>query len=203
MRRTKEDAQETRRRIIAAARDMFARRGVTRTSLEQVARAARVTRGAIYWHFANKTELFYAMREEVALPLVDSIGPALDAPGADPLQQVEKFLLGVIEALKNDSATRQTFEIIGFKCEYVSELQPELNRQIKGCGDLYGNLERAYQRARKNGSLREGINARAAALETCAFLSGLVRLWLLDGDEQLVRPGARAMIAQHVRSKRA
>jgi TetR/AcrR family acrAB operon transcriptional repressor len=58
VRRTKKESEQTRRQIIAAARRVFARQGVRRTTLEEVARAAGVTRGAIYWHFAGKTELF-------------------------------------------------------------------------------------------------------------------------------------------------
>src|SRR5205807_1836533 len=73
MRRTKQQSEQTRRQIVAAARRVFARRGVTRSTLDHVAAAARVTRGAIYWHFDNKLAVFEAMRELVALPLVDRI----------------------------------------------------------------------------------------------------------------------------------
>ncbi|HMB16316.1 MAG TPA: TetR family transcriptional regulator, partial [Pelovirga sp.] len=57
MRRSKEEAQQTRKKIIEAAEDVFFHRGIARTTLEQIARAAGVTRGAIYWNFANKVDL--------------------------------------------------------------------------------------------------------------------------------------------------
>ena len=60
-RRTKEEAQATRDRILDAAELEFQRHGVSRTSLQAIARAAGVTRGAIYWHFKNKPDLFKAM----------------------------------------------------------------------------------------------------------------------------------------------
>ena len=206
MRRTKEDAEQTRRRIIAAARSMFARRGVTRTTLEQVARAARVTRGAVYWHFANKTELFYAMREEVSLPLIDRIALADEggagSDDADPLVTVERFLSGVLKAIEEDAATRETFDIVSFKCEYVGAFDRERRQQVRGCSDLHEALLRAYRRARRAGVLAQGVAPDSAALETCAFLSGLVRLWLLDEGGLLVRKAAARMIAEHVRGKR-
>ena len=68
-RRTKEDAQRTRDRILDMAEREFLRRGVSRTSLEQIASAAGVTRGAVYWHFRNKADLFNAMMNRVTLPL--------------------------------------------------------------------------------------------------------------------------------------
>jgi len=92
-RRTKEDSEITRQRIVAAARQTFLRRGMTVTTLEHVASAANVTRGAIYWHFANKKALFDAMRAEVSLPMIDRTDMAqLDAGRNDPLACIEKFL---------------------------------------------------------------------------------------------------------------
>ncbi|MBV5333220.1 TetR family transcriptional regulator, partial [bacterium] len=64
-RKTKEEAQETRKAILDAAETVFQERGVSRTSLAEIATAAGVTRGAIYWHFANKAELFDAMIQRV------------------------------------------------------------------------------------------------------------------------------------------
>ena len=71
VRQTKENAEITRQRIIDAAREVFLSRGVSRTSIEQIATKAGLTRGAIYWHFSNKTDLFSALREQVLLPLID------------------------------------------------------------------------------------------------------------------------------------
>src|SRR4051794_1245695 len=103
MRRTKDDSEQTRKRILAAARDEFARRGVTRTTLEHIAHAAGVTRGAIYWHFANKAELFNAMREQVMLPLVDRTDFALlEGAEGDALEAVECFMQNLVAALLED-----------------------------------------------------------------------------------------------------
>src|SRR3989441_8989960 len=124
VRRTKEDSARPRQRILAAARKVFLSQGVARTTLEQIATAAKVTRGAIYWHFADKTELFFAMREQVAVPMIDQIDLALlSADAANPLAGIERFLLGILEALENDAAARRTFQIMGFKCEYVGKLE--------------------------------------------------------------------------------
>src|SRR5882757_7288734 len=64
-RRTKAEAEETRQKILDAAERLFFIDGVSRTSLEHIATAAGVTRGAIYWHFKNKLELFEALHERV------------------------------------------------------------------------------------------------------------------------------------------
>jgi TetR/AcrR family acrAB operon transcriptional repressor len=203
LRRTKQESERTRQDILTAARKVFARQGVTRTTLEEIAAAAGVTRGAIYWHFTDKTELFFAMREQVAVPMIDQIDLALlPADGADPLAGVERFLRGILESLESDAAARQTFQIMGFKCEYVGELERELDLQRLRCSELVSKLAEAYGRASRSRKLRAGLSPPIAALETCTFLVGLVRLWLLDARGSLVRPGARKLIAAHVANQR-
>ena len=203
MRRTKQESQRTRQDIVAAARKVFARQGVTRTTLEEIAAAAGVTRGAIYWHFTNKTELFFAMREQVALPMIDQIDLALlGADRADPLAGVERFLRGILESLESDAAARQTLQIMGFKCEYVGELERELILQRVRCSELVSKLSEAYGRASRRGRLRAGLSPQMAALETCTFLIGLARLWLLDAGSSVVRRVARRLIASHVANYR-
>jgi TetR/AcrR family acrAB operon transcriptional repressor len=203
LRRTKRDSERTRQGILAAARKVFARQGVTRTTFEEIAAAAGVTRGAIYWHFADKTELFFAMREQAAVPMIDQIDLALlRADGSDPVAGVERFLLGILEALESDAAARQTFQIMGFKCEYVGEFERELVLQRLRCSELISKLTQTYVRAQRAGQLRIGLRPPMAALQTCSFLIGLTRLWLLDVKRSLVRRVARRLISAHVAGHR-
>jgi TetR/AcrR family acrAB operon transcriptional repressor len=182
---------------------MFARQGVTRTSLEHIALAAGVTRGAIYWHFCNKTELFYAMREQVSLPCLDHIDLALlQADPADPLAGVERLLRGLINRVETDVATRQTFQIMTFKCEYVGELQRELKLQATRNRELISKLTEAYRRAARAKQLRAGLRPELAALDTFSFLVGLLRLWLMDEGGMLVRNTAVKLIGAHIAGHR-
>lgn len=68
-RKTAIEAARTRRRILEAASEMFAREGVASTTLEQIAQQAGVTRGAIYWHFKGKQDLLQTLFDEQPLPL--------------------------------------------------------------------------------------------------------------------------------------
>jgi len=203
LRRTKKESERTRQDILAAARKVFARQGVTRTTFEEIAASAGVTRGAIYWHFADKTELFFAMREQVAVPMIDQIDLALlHADGSDPLAGVERFLRGILRALESDPAARRTFQIMGFKCEYVGKLERELGLQRLRCSELVSKLTQTYGRARRAGQLRAGLRPSMAALETCSFVIGLTRLWLLDARGSLLRRVARRLISAHVTGHR-
>ena len=176
---------------------------MTRTTFEEIAASAGVTRGAIYWHFADKTELFFAMREQVAVPMIDQIDLALlRSDGSDPLAGVERFLRGILGALESDPAARRTFQIMGFKCEYVGELERELGLQRLRCSELVSKLTQTYGRARRAGQLRAGLRPSMAALETCSFVIGLTRLWLLDAKGSLLRRVARRLISAHLTGHR-
>ena len=80
-RRTKEDALITRDQILDAAERVFLRRGVARTALQEIADEAHLTRGAIYWHFQNKADVFDAMLQRVTLPMVTRL--KTQPPGRD------------------------------------------------------------------------------------------------------------------------
>jgi TetR/AcrR family acrAB operon transcriptional repressor len=205
VRRTKEDSLETRRVIIAAAREVFYTNGVTRTTLEQIATAAGVTRGAIYWHFADKAELFYAMRDEVQIPLIDRSDLELEpgSLGLDPLQRVERFLEVVLDHVAGDEATQKTIEIMTFKCEYVGEFARDLEGIALIHRDLRDKLAKLYREARRLGILRAGVAPLCAASDTLLFMSGLIKIWVVDQDGTLVRKHASRLIVDHIEGKRA
>jgi AcrR family transcriptional regulator len=64
----------TRAALVAAARPLFAERGFAAVGTDEIARAAGVTRGALYHQFAGKTELFAAVFEQVEAEIAERIG---------------------------------------------------------------------------------------------------------------------------------
>ncbi|WKB51477.1 TetR family transcriptional regulator [Eleftheria terrae] len=199
VRRTKEEAEQTRRQILDAARATFHLRGVGNTSLEHIAQAAGLTRGAIYWHFANKEELFKAMCDEVTIALVDRMDYALLLdPEADPLERVRNFLQQLVDALSEDGGLRCTMEILNFKCEFVGEMQRDLADYIEHSEECLAKLQQAYQAAQRDGQLRAGLAPRRAALETLIFLTGLLRLRLLGMPVLQKGSELKGVIGAHV-----
>jgi TetR/AcrR family acrAB operon transcriptional repressor len=189
---------------MAAALRTFNRRGISRTTLEHIAEAAGVTRGAIYHHFADKQALLAAIREDVSLPLIDRADfTLLSDRSSDPLQRVERFLLDLFRAVDEDSRTRLAFSVMTFKCEYVGELEAELDEYARKIERTRKQLTAVYAEAKVRGQLRAGVTPELAALETSVFLAGLMRLVLLDERGTAVRKQAPELIAAHVGSRRA
>ena len=199
VRRTKAETEQTRLEIIAAARRVFAERGVSRTTLADIAKEAGVTRGAIYWHFKNKPVLFFAMMEQVSLPLVDLIEENLPAqnPG-DPLRSIRASMIEILRLLKDDDIARTTFEIVNSKCEYVDEFS-RLDTRVTRTGCAYiQKLTHAYEDARLKDLLRTGADPAQYALDSYLFMKGLINLWLADADGSIIRDKAAALIDSHI-----
>ena len=64
-RRTKEEAEKTRKRIMASALSLFAKRGYDRTTFNDIAARLGLTKGAVYWHFESKQTLLLALLDEM------------------------------------------------------------------------------------------------------------------------------------------
>jgi TetR/AcrR family acrAB operon transcriptional repressor len=204
MRRSKEEAALTREAILEGALACFDRYGITSSTVEQIAREAGVTRGAVYHHFAGKREILRAIRERVSLPFLDQADTALLRQGeSGALERIERFLLALVDALENDPRKRLALTVMQLRCEYVGELAGELAAGVRNVDRLAKALEAAYREARAAGELAEGIVPSVAALETVMFMNGLVRLWIVHSAGAALRRNARAAIAQHVRLRRA
>jgi TetR/AcrR family acrAB operon transcriptional repressor len=202
VRRTKEDALATRELIIDAAEQLFNERGVSGTSLQHIASAAGVTRGAIYWHFEDKGALFNAMKERAIMPL-DAAMKTLDAAsGEDPLGHLRSYALSVFDLLANDARARRVLEIITLKLEYVGELSVLRERRMQQRALFMTQAERIVKEGIAHGRLKDSVNPRAAALGVFVLIEGLVRGWLTSPDFDLERLGAE-IVDTHLDSLRA
>lgn len=179
-RRTHAEALETRTRILDAAERVFSRRGVSRTSLDDIARAAGVTRGAIYWHFKDKVDLFGAMLGRVALPMEEMLQRTSEAAGDDPLAHVRGRSVAVLRKVVGDARARRVFDVIAHKCEYVDEMAA-VRRRINGMrANCLAQLEGGFRDAIRRGLLPAGVEPRSAAVGLHALVDGLITNWLVD-----------------------
>jgi len=205
VRKTKEDAELTRRRIVDAARAVFLKRGVSKSSLEHIAAEASVTRGAVYWHFKNKTDIFHAIREQVFLPLIDRMDDTLVlavSSNENPLDQIEKSLCHTVNELNENIEMREIYEIMMIKCEYVDEFATVLHQIMNNCSDLVGKIEQAYERAKTQNLLASTLSPRALALDTHLFFGGLLHMWTKDADGSKFRYQAIDLIKSHINLRR-
>lgn len=191
-RSTKTEALETRNRILDAAERVFHARGVSRTSLADVADAAEVTRGAIYWHFKNKADLFEAMSQRVKLPMEAMVEASGDERETDPLGQLRATLVFVLKETVLNPQSRTVFDIIYLKCEFVDAGDPIWVRQQQGGKTAHANFQRIMRNAIAKGQLPDNLDVPLACSALRAMMVGLINNWLFTpGQFDLAADAAR------------
>lgn len=182
-RKTKQEAQETRHHLLDAAEHLFLRQGVSRTSLQQIAEAAGLTRGAVYWHFKDKAELFQAMMDRATMPLEE--GMSLQSEGEAPpltLTELRWGLVNIFHCAVHNERTRRVFEIAMKKVEYTGELQALQERKLQAMQGWRAQNRAAFERAIAEGLLPAGLNVSLAAVALVALVDGLLHQWVIDQD---------------------
>ena len=193
-RRTKEDALATRDLILDTAERVFHRRGVSRTSLQEIAQEAGLTRGAIYWHFQNKGDIFNAMMQRVTLPMEATFkGPQQQIA---PLDQIRASVHSAFHKTVHDPQVQRVFEIATHKVEYVDELSNVRARHIEERNECVADMEQLVAEAMAKRQLSSRTTAAVAALGLHALIGGLLQAWLLDPTAfDLEAVGAEALEA--------
>ena len=182
-RRTKEDALATRSQLLDAAERLFHDQGVSRTALNDIAVAAGTTRGAIYWHFKDKADLFNAMMERVTLPLENAIGRVGADPQDDPIEQIRIALQHALRVVTHDVQVRTVFEIATHKVEYVDELQAVRDRHLAVRTECLARMAEGLRLAFARAGRPPPITCEMAAHGLHAMVDGLIQNWLLRPGE--------------------
>ena len=191
--RTKEEAEATRVQIIDAAEHVFYAKGVSGASLAEVAQAAGVTRGAIYWHFENKVDLFNAMLDRIRLPLDEISRSSEDENEPDPLGCLRDLLLQVLRRVALDASVQRTVDILRLKCEYTGELQG-LRERLKVLGiECDQRLAKALGNAVNKGQLPADLDCLRAATYLHAFIVGVESNWLMMENFDLAEQAAQVV----------
>ena len=181
-RKTKAEAELTRQRLLDAAELLFLERGVSRTPLHEIAAAAGATRGAIYWHFKDKAELFNAMMERATLPLEQAFAD-LDRQGVDALLRLRDLyaaLLGALSATVHDARTQRVFAIATLKIEFVSELAAVFERRRECLQQAVAQTQQVLEAVCAATGRALPMPADQAAEALFVVFDGLISNWLID-----------------------
>ncbi|MCD7110157.1 TetR family transcriptional regulator [Rhizobium sp. DKSPLA3] len=180
MRRTKAKAEETRNRILTAAEHVFFEKGVSNATLEDVASVAGVTRGAIYWHFQNKADIFLELYKAVPLPDEELLRDEIENVGIDILAHIEAVAGDWLDVMACDEQRQRILTIL-LRCDYTSDLAPVLGRQQEIDDEHTRFLEDAFGKAASRGALSGAWTPSSAARAMRWMIKGLCSEWLLFG----------------------
>lgn len=198
MKRTKQEAAETRQRILDAALIIFTRKGFTAATLNDIADEADLTRGAIYWHFSDKAALYTTLIQSLLARSAAALGNAANQPDA-PLERLRHRLIWMIEQTEVDSDYRAAMELTLFKTEVSPELAEGMRQKSQNMARLVEDFTSMIREAVETGTARPETNPYAAGLAAVGMVMGLTSLWLLDTHAFSIRQQGKAVVDNFLR----
>ena len=173
--RTHAEALETKKNILAAAHRVFSQKGFAKTSLSDIAREANVTRGAIYWHFENKSELLASLIEEEATRanLFTTLRDAVSAHQRDPLGALKTWAMSHLTEMAANLFTSSLVDTVvnAVNSNGRNEVREKIVEMERGRNLI---VEEALQAAVEQKQLPADLDVGKAAQYVCAILSGIV-----------------------------
>ncbi len=198
VRKTKEEAAATRQALLDAALVVFSQKGYAAARLEDVAEHAGVSRGAIYWHFHSKAELYTTLVGESQARANQVVMRAI-AQGGGILETHRRVMVSLLALLEEDETYRAVHELMVFK----TEMTPELKEGIRIKAAVFRSIEE-----RIAVTLREGIAAGVVradldpligARAALAYINGIIFTWLVDPKAFSLREAAPALVDVYIR----
>ena len=182
MRKTKAEAQKTREQLLQSALDTFYRQGVAKTPLQAIARNAGVTRGALYWHFKNKEELFEELFRQTFENFSTTFSDGLKKADKQGLRQL---LNSIFVHIKHDKLHYKLFVITHLKCEYTEENKAIMAVQKKYLALWEEQLREIVLRCTARNELPGDLHIDLAITYLRATICGLMEKWLHEDDLDL------------------
>jgi AcrR family transcriptional regulator len=167
-RRTKEDAEETKHKLLMSALDVFSEKGYSSATLNDIAVHAGTTRGAIYWHFDSKEDLVASLLREMKEREEHIV--AKTVPECSSLDDLQKHFVERARVLTQDKICIKFAQFVSVQIEHSVELIEAIAKEMGPIKHwVLSDIQNVIEQAKHNGELRDDIEAE----EVIDLLRGL------------------------------
>lgn len=197
-RKTKEDAEVTRQNLLSGALKVFSRQGYAAARLEDIAEEAGVTRGAIYWHFKNKADLYNTLVGETLSGIQGVVDRAV-RQGGTFLEIQRRVMIYITTLPEVDEVYRAVMELTILKTGYEPELEEGMRAKNEAARQIETELAGYFRMGIAIGEVRADLDPVIAARSMMAYMNGIVLNWLMDQQAFSLRQCAPALIDIYIR----
>lgn len=176
MRRTKEQAAETRRQILRSAEEEFLTRGYENAKLEDIAAAAGVTRGAVHWHFKSKQGLLFALRDESKQVFIELAERLAKEDAGQPLDALGDLICGEFAKWSADPRHREMMRVM-FYLDLTTICTKEHDPFREA---LLGAIGKVLELAEQRHGLPRPWTVQSANSVMYGIIEGLLMEWCRD-----------------------
>ena len=199
MRKTKTEAQKTRQHLLDTALEVFWRDGVTRASLQAIAQEAGVTRGALYWHFKNKEDLFETLFEQQYADFFAAFNDQTLRDNQDVWTHLQHNLTTMFETLATRESKHKFCNVMFSKCEQTASNETITELACRYHRLFQKQIAYALQLSREQGRLPENTDIELAAIYLESSLVGLIKIWIDEPERFDLIAKSKRVIAANMR----
>jgi len=182
MRRTKTEALKTKEYLMLASLDTFYKKGIARTSLNEIAQAAGVTRGALYWHFKNKEDLFDALFQRICDDIESCIKEDSNNNNEQAWSSFRLTLTRFFERLQHNKLHYKFHSILFLKCEHTEQNEAVIAIAKKHQSLWREKIVAVLTDAVQQKALADNLDIDMAVIFIKSSLDGLIWRWLSSGQ---------------------
>lgn len=171
--------QDTKTKILDSASKVFGKYGYEGATLDLIAEDAGMTKGAVYWHFSSKGDLFIELINKSLKELVIQLPSQLEAvfQSLDPEAAINTLLRGQFQACETEKGEQPTlfFEFISQRRD--TEVKVKLNEAF---ANLFAETARILRDLQERGLISEKVDAEALSVSLHALINGMVLMWTVS-----------------------
>jgi TetR/AcrR family acrAB operon transcriptional repressor len=169
---TKEQAEKTRENILKGALKTFSEKGLAKARLEDIAKEVGVTRGAIYWHFENKVQLFSELFKKTLKIVLKDARKILESD-LSPLDKIRKLLIHLGTKSIEDEDYKAIGNIFNYQYEWSKDVS-DVVKQLAGRASEVGEtlMLKTIEEGIVSGEINDSGNAKTIAKTITVFIHG-------------------------------
>jgi TetR/AcrR family acrAB operon transcriptional repressor len=201
-RKTQAETQATRTALLRAALRVFSRDGYAAARLEDVAQEAGVTRGAIYWHFPSKADLYAALVEDATTRLDEVIAAARGGDvrgGGTFVETTRRVMVRMLAYLEEDETYRAVQTLLLLQTGLAPELARVRARELDVLRATEAELTAVMRAGVAAGDFRADLDPEEGARAMLAYLNGIMLHWFLTAQAFSLTASAPALVDIYLR----
>ena len=172
-RKTKQEAMETRAKLLNAALDVFSEKGYSRTTLTDIAKRIGMTRGAVYWHFKDRQELLMEIMDAMFAKEQELVTEKV--PHVSTLDDLKDYLVARAQVILENDDCRKFIFFLALQMEWTTETLAFTRQKLEQLQNApFREIERVLTKARQEGVLREDTDIRQLEDILLGVFKGLV-----------------------------
>ena len=176
-RRTKEEAERTRKRILASALSLFVKNGYEHTTFTDIAARLKMTKGAVYWHFESKEALLVALVDEMLAKFRRQIEELMPKKEGLTFPAITEMMVANAERIVGDPKGTAFFMLMKTQVKWGADSMASVRERLQS-DETYGPYHAIIEAVGNDiaaGRVRRDVDPVEVASVAMSIWDGLVR----------------------------